>query len=180
MLSILWACMLSLETYVVCWFCGVEDWVWPQRPNLLPQADNRLDCVAPRWVGSRVGTCHLGPREPWWKPERQPKSVQSKKVAYELGSISPQCHVNIHVLLAGENVWNSSVSTGCQLVINSRSHILQLRLAFFGIAFDDSPFCLYSWTETCIDIDLSCPETRHDPHGHPEVSKIPLHIIVSA
>lgn len=44
--------------------------------------------------------CRLGPSNPLRKPSGSPS--QSKKVADELGSISPH-NVNIHVLLAGEN-----------------------------------------------------------------------------
>lgn len=61
---------------VICMSFDIEDWVWPQHPQLLPRVAIRLEYVVPRWVGSRMVSCRLGPRETGWKPERQPKSVQ--------------------------------------------------------------------------------------------------------
>lgn len=84
-------------------------------PSFHPGQPDRIENAVPMWVGSRVVACRLGPSNPLWKPSGSPS--QSKKVADELGSISPH-NVNIHVLLAGENASTySSLLTARLLLI---------------------------------------------------------------
>lgn len=86
---------------VICMIFGIDDWVWPQHPQLLPRAAIRLEYVVPRVGRQSRGELPSGAENLGGNLSGSPS--QSKKVAYELGSISPQCQVNIHVLLAGEN-----------------------------------------------------------------------------
>lgn len=83
--------------------------------------------VVPVWVGSRVVACRLGPSNPLWKPSGSPS--QSKKVADELGPISPH-NVNIHVLLAGENAL-------------TYSSLLTARLLFVSVLTSCDSFWLF-------------------------------------
>lgn len=104
---------------VVCWFYGVEDWVWPQRSK-------RPSSQPPVVLSAQVGRLSRGPlpsgaeRIFLWEPSGSPS--QSKKVADELGSISHQCQ---HSCPAGRReCMNSPVSTECQMVIDFHSCIL--------------------------------------------------------
>lgn len=50
---------------VICMIFGIEDWVWPQHPQLLPRAAIRLEYVVPRVGRQSRGELPSGAERIW-------------------------------------------------------------------------------------------------------------------